>query len=219
MPVSPTKRRSAPAKKPKRKAAKKRSVKKDKKKASRRAIERGIKQAIERIPGLFVEHVDFDQKESAGEALENFRPHEPASFAKPPAARSYMDRSHTQKRRLMWAGVFSLTLVVFVMWIWNTHSVFYDIRYTKNNIESELYTNAKDDLRTIMKTIGSPENDDIARTANDSAPKELTEDRIRETLTESLRVLLASTTSTSSTIDIPPSHASSTSVTTSSTPA
>ena len=148
MPVSKNKKikKDSTKKIPKRKAkstkkspAKKTIRKKAEKKTSKK-VEADIKKAVDKLPGLIVEQIKFEQ------------PFVEKQYA--PIKKEFTDsRNHSKrdngKRKLLWLFVLAITTIIFTMWIWNVTVFFKDTNRLRKT-EAGLFDSAKETYNEII---------------------------------------------------------------------
>lgn len=192
---------SAPKRKP---ATKKTATKKKVSKITRQ--ERGaIKKAVSSLPGFIRESTE---KNSWIPPVETRKPvgtsapakkESPSFFGttekKKVHPQSYFD-SHFEKkkRKILWFGVGSIMLCVLFMWIYNIKVQVSQAKFSLGT-EEVLWNSAKEDFNTLVK------QPPIIQKPKVSVSEEETE-KIKQVLAENVAaVILASTTSTSSTVE------------------
>ncbi len=150
-------------------------------------VKKNIAKAIDQIPSAFAEEISANKDK----ALKELRPKETTKLEMPKVYESNTEINERSRKRLMWFGVISLTLVVFVMWFWNAKTIFYDIRNSKAGDEKQIWENTKSDFKTIINDFGTGE-DSLTEELESTAPPEEVTDALKDTL----KILLTNTTST-----------------------
>lgn len=77
-----------------------------------------IKKAVDKIPGLIFEQVEFSSSKKEAE---------------PPAPPKNNPNQEKKKKHLVWFGVIILTIIIMIMWSWNTFVNFDTILKKDNN--------------------------------------------------------------------------------------
>lgn len=149
MPVKKTKKDAAkkPAKKPIRTSVKKISE-------ADQQVKADIKKAVEKIPGLIVEHLDFNPlrnlnlNEPEENNANNFQPNFTA-HSEPAIRANYTSKDYQTKKFLMIFAVAFLSLFIFGMWAWNALIAVQDLNYSKSK-QPGIWDNAKQSFKAIM---------------------------------------------------------------------
>lgn len=173
---------------------KKRAVKKSKKKALKKQKEKKlkteIKEAVEKIPGLFFERVEFQQPKPAITAPIA----EPTKETEPKKSPKYDNNYREEKRKqlFVWTGVIILSIIIFSLWIWNTKT-FFDVSAGQN---SDFIKQTKQNINNIQQ-----EKDAELKQL---FPKDTQQKNLKENLKASLAQLLAnfSTSAATTTAEI-----------------
>jgi len=163
-------------KKPIKKTAKKKTRKRKPAKKKDKEAKKEIKEAVDKIPGLIFEQVEFEKPKKKPPT-----PLQP-TFNQP----QYYDAGERRKRGLMWLGVIILTVVIFVMWIWNTSSFMKDI--SSQEEKTGLWEQAKEDWKDVQNKEG--DNNELGELLE----KETDTNKLKAVLKQTLLNLIASST-------------------------
>ena len=184
-------KKTAPKKSTKKKIAKKETVTK---KVSKE-VKKDIKDTIDKLPGLIVEQVKFapptngildkDEKQPK-EKEEKYTAPPKKEFSKP----RYEDPHDKKKRSLLWLFVFTLTAIIFGMWIWNVSVFFKDTGKIKKS-EAGIFENAKQTYDEIMN---QEIKDEIGKELKEK--DSISKEELKNSLKASLTSLFANSSST-----------------------
>ena len=120
-----------------------------------------------------------------------------SSFSTPRPRPAPRGRSK-QKMRLLWGATSFLSLLVFGMWIWNARTIWYDVSHTPSE-ESALFRDATEDATQIFAAFQGRVTEAFAEEVVGTAEAQDTQ-MIEAAVTDALRAIV--TTSTSSTVPI-----------------
>jgi hypothetical protein len=147
-----------------------------KKKRIPKKVQDDIKKSVDHIPGIIYEQIRNEQSKQTSERPANVK----------------IDQGQSRGRHgLLWFGVATLTIVVFVMWIWNTKVTIKNIGQNTKSNERTLFENAKQDLSDIMKNIAAGEEDELSKELEEKTPVD-----VKELLRNLIGGILPTTTST-----------------------
>jgi len=142
-------------------------------------IEKDIKAAVEKIPGLIYEKVEFTEPN-----LSQLPKEEPAKIP--------VDYESVKRKRFyVWLSVIGITIIIFAMWIWNT-SIFFS---AAKDSSGEFVNRVKKDWQKINQEKDS----ELQKLIPEKITPENLEQVLKNSLTQVLNNLATSTSSTAST--------------------
>lgn len=144
------------------------------KSSKNKKTEKDIKEAVDKIPGLIFEQVEF-KKKSEEEIIKN---------------NYYREK---KKKTIVWIGVVIIATIVLTMWAWST---FVNFDTILKNKEESIFDQAKGDLKNIRQ-----ENTKQVVTTTPEEINKLNDQEIENKIKNSLDIIIKNlNTSTPSTI-------------------
>ena len=151
-----------------------------------------IKNAVDKLPGLIVEQVKFEKEKLQPQK----QPAKIREEIKEPVknySTTIANNNDRSKRRLLWLLVFTLTLVVFIMWFWNLTVAFKDVGRSSST-GSNLIGDVKESYENIMKTTLGGDEEKVEENKDD-----IDKDKVKDSLKASLLSLISNTSTTTTT--------------------
>lgn len=154
-------------------------------KAKKDKIEnKDIKKALDKIPGLIFEQVKFTP------------PPKEEKKDKPQIQPENSPKEEKKRKKLMWLGVIIITLIILLMWSWNTFINFDTLSKNKKSTFSDQF---KKSFEQVKKQ--TAEFEPKINTTNENELKNKTiEEKIKNNLTVLINKLNNTTSTTSTTI-------------------
>jgi len=157
---------------------KKSKKKNTKRKVIKKTVKKEIKQAVDKIPGMIFEQIEFKSPEK-----KQLTPAQP-TFSQP----QYYDANEKRKHSLMWFGIITIAIIIFSMWVWNTRSFMKDLGL-RNQQKTGLWDQAKEEWAEIKKKETNTESE-----LEGIIKEETNTDDIKATVKQTLLNIIASST-------------------------
>ena len=188
-----------PAKSTKKPSASKKNKKSAKKTKSEKTIEKDIKKAVDKIPGIAIEHKkDTEKRKKTHKVLSDIYDESKQSHKS-----IVIPKQIDTKKHLLWTGVTTLAILVFVLWIWNMRTMIYDVTET-DEIQPPIWQDAKNDFSSVLATIKEEQKDQIIEDEleeqglDDKSMKEKIESLLQEIFSDDGAVTTSTLTNTTS---------------------
>ncbi|MFH1946551.1 MAG: hypothetical protein ABIJ23_00110 [Candidatus Magasanikbacteria bacterium] len=190
------------------KKSKKNLVKKSSKKTitkKKAANKKEIKKAVERLPGLIVEQIKFEQQIKNGnpEYTPQIKDVEEIKELKPikNGWQNYYDGR--DRKWLVWLGVIIFSIVIFIIWGWNLNTEIQDIFSLKDSKNLNIIQDVREDFQSIIDETETEEKlketKEVITTTTEEADN--SKEKLRQHITNLISTISSSTISTTTDIN------------------